>query len=146
MRERAVSDKLAQTEGGCREVWVPTGLVDVVTADEVIEVKHYRLWKAAIGQVLLYHQDLPHLKPRIHLYGDVDAQARATIRRYCQRLGIGLSWEEPGNTPLIDPTPERSPASSSSLAQTLPARTDLWNRGRRASDRPTQSDSNQQRP
>ena len=78
-QESSVRDELAAALQGKTEVQTPAGAADVVTATEVIEVKHYTNWKHAIGQVLAYGTFLPHLTRRIHLFADAGDKAAASI-------------------------------------------------------------------
>ena len=96
INEEAVSDRLASEENGRREIRYLSGRADVVTSDELIEVKHWRQWKSAVGQVLVYSGDA-HLKPRIHLFctlADKDKMASCSrqIERHCHRLGIRVTY------------------------------------------------------
>jgi hypothetical protein len=70
---------LQEKEGGETEVaifdkqsQVLVGLADLITDTEVIEVKHIKNWKHAIGQIFAYWYNLENndeLSPRIHLFG-----------------------------------------------------------------------------
>lgn len=67
-RECSVRDTLASIVGGEPEVRTPSGLIDVLSATEVIEVKHIRGWKHGLGQVIAYQSYYPHLAKRLHLF------------------------------------------------------------------------------
>ncbi|KAG5178589.1 FirrV-1-A34, partial [Tribonema minus] len=67
-RERDVRDELALALAGNIEVQMSAGFADVVTATEVIEIKHWRTWKHALGQVLAYHAFMSDKSKRIHLF------------------------------------------------------------------------------
>lgn len=54
IKEKVVRDALESRIGGMPEVLCPAGSIDLLTINEVIEVKHYREWKNAIGQVMSY--------------------------------------------------------------------------------------------
>ncbi len=68
--EADISDFLAQTRNGEREVATPVGRIDVLTLTEVIEVKRIQLWKHAMGQVLAYSRFYPDHVKKIYLYND----------------------------------------------------------------------------
>lgn len=67
LTERHYRDQLAHKEGGKTEVQVPSGYIDVLTDTDVIEVKFYKGWKEAVGQVLAYGYFRPSHQKRIHL-------------------------------------------------------------------------------
>lgn len=75
-REKECVLNIWEKEGGKREVpifdcqsYLLVGIADLVTQNEIIEVKDIKNWKHAIGQVFAYwrHYDLK-LIPRIHLF------------------------------------------------------------------------------
>jgi hypothetical protein len=45
------------------------GRIDVLTEDEIIEVKKITDWKAALGQILIYSGFYPEHRKLIYLYG-----------------------------------------------------------------------------
>ncbi|KAK3249529.1 hypothetical protein CYMTET_41041 [Cymbomonas tetramitiformis] len=68
--EKHVRDALAKSLNGTTEVAVDAGRVDVVTDDEIIEVKHVVAWKHAYGQVKSYMTCIGARRyGRIHLFG-----------------------------------------------------------------------------
>lgn len=92
--EAVVANKLAQGISGRREVETPSGRIDVLTDNEVIEVKNSSLWKNAVGQVLAYAQHFPLHTPRIHLFGK--PINLADVKHVCATLGITVTaaWEQ----------------------------------------------------
>lgn len=95
--ERRVRDALAMKYPGCRvEVPCSTGVADIVTENEVIEVKRDRQWKSAMGQVLSYTADFPGKTPRVHLFG-TDTDHFLVARVTCERFGVRLTSEEAEN-------------------------------------------------
>ena len=78
---------------GCREVKTPVGNIDVLTASEVIEVKHIKLWKSALGQVLVYGSYHPKLQKRIHLYGKHGHLTLSEIKDHCSNFQVSVTWE-----------------------------------------------------
>jgi hypothetical protein len=89
--ESFYSDKLAKELSGAREVVNPSGLIDVLTDLEVIEVKNADNWPSAVGQVLSYVQHYPMHSPRIHLFGNVKKVDAA--REVCTPIGIKVTCE-----------------------------------------------------
>lgn len=97
-RERDVRDDLALALNGVIEYETPVGFADVVTDTHVIEVKHWRQWKHALGQVLAYHAFASDKKTRIHLFADecdqVAAQSTVTIATgVCAKYDVSVTLE-----------------------------------------------------
>lgn len=91
VREKRVRDSLASMYRGARvEVPCSTGVVDIVTDTEIIEVKRDRMWKAALGQVLAYSMDFPGKSPRVHLFGP-DSSHFGVAAVTCERMGVRLT-------------------------------------------------------
>lgn len=92
--ESRVRDAIASgIEGAVVEVHCSAGVVDVVTPDEIIEVKRAKMWKAAMGQVLAYAVDFPGKKPRVHLFGS-GAENCMLAAVTCERFGVRLTVED----------------------------------------------------
>ncbi|KAK3253409.1 hypothetical protein CYMTET_37408 [Cymbomonas tetramitiformis] len=68
--EKHVRDTVAKSLNGTTEVVADAGRIDVVTDDEIIEVKHVAAWKHAYGQVKSYMTCIgARHYGRIHLFG-----------------------------------------------------------------------------
>lgn len=81
--------RLWQKLGGYREVHVPSGRIDILTFDKIIEVKIKSGYKGAIGQVLAYSFDKPGYLPCLALIGDRDHR----IEKLAKELGIySIFW------------------------------------------------------
>lgn len=68
IRETSVRDKVAELHHGRKEVWTPSGVIDVLTEDEVIEIKYYKNWQRGMGQVLAYGSHYTDRAKRLHLF------------------------------------------------------------------------------
>jgi hypothetical protein len=90
--ESMVQVIMQEREVGEREVETPAGAIDLLTDDEVIEIKHVRNWKDAT-KVLVYQTYFPNRKPRVHLFGGYSPQTRATVEEAFGKLGITVTWE-----------------------------------------------------
>ena len=66
------------------------GFIDLLTEDEIIEIKEGKSWKHAVGQVLMYAIEYPQHKKRIHLF---NIEKNDTIEKYCELYGIVVSYE-----------------------------------------------------
>src|SRR5919199_1701116 len=80
------------------------GRLDLLTDQEVIEVKPAKEWKEALGQVLVYQTYFENEKPRIHLFislKDKESQAflkeeeKEKVEQCCEKLNVKVTWHEP---------------------------------------------------
>ena len=103
--EAAVRDALADSIPGAEtEVMCSSGYVDVVTPDEIIEVKRAQLWKGGLGQVLAYSKDFPGLAPRLHLFGPRCFEHFALAHTTCACFGVSLTTEGGHVPPVVSGT------------------------------------------
>lgn len=91
--EISISNALAKQLCGKREVQTIAGVIDVVTCNEIIEVKDVKRWKQAIGQVLVYGLEFPCHRKRIHLFGDCSESLKAMILDKSLKLGVLATFE-----------------------------------------------------
>ena len=91
--ESTIKNNLAITMDGSTEVLCRFGAIDVLTKDQIIEVKSIDLWKHAIGQILVYGSEYPNLQKRIHLFGIASNQLKQDIVEVCLALGVLASFE-----------------------------------------------------
>ena len=92
-KESDYSNLLALDLGGQREIQTLAGNIDVLTFDEIIEVKDVSMWKHALGQVLVYGYYYPSHKKRIHLYGETQESFLKMIESHCERFRVRVTWE-----------------------------------------------------
>lgn len=93
--EKDVSDFLAETVGGKREVRCQHGIADVVTNDVVWEVKYIKMYKHAVGQALLY-ADCLNLRPAIYLFYFQESELtslRDIINGWCNRNNVAVGYK-----------------------------------------------------
>ncbi len=87
-------DKLAKKLGGETEVKTPDGgRIDILTSSEIIEVKHVKFWRSALGQVISYGYFYPKHQKRIHLFGDKFSVDFRAVENICRARGVRVSWE-----------------------------------------------------
>ncbi len=99
--ERMIQAILQRREGGEREVETPSGFVDLVTDQYVIEIKHVNAWKDGT-KVLVYGFYFPGLKPRVHLFGSYAKSFREKVEEVFTALGITTTWErDPFEHPTV---------------------------------------------
>jgi hypothetical protein len=91
--EKEVRNRLAKHENGQIEVQTPIGFIDVLTVSEIIEVKDFKDWKSAIGQVMTYGVFFPKNKKRIHLFGNIGRTNLEKVAYVCKKLSVRLTYE-----------------------------------------------------
>lgn len=92
--EQDISEALFVPEGSAWQYPTPVGKIDVLTPEEVIEVKSSANWKAAIGQVLAYQAFFPDRRARIHLFGRKLPERHLQVCvRLCRRLHIKITFD-----------------------------------------------------
>lgn len=92
-KESDYSRKLSVSLNGKREISTLAGNIDILTQTEVIEVKTVSMWKAALGQVLVYGTFYPSHKKRIHLYGETQESFLEMVRQCCSKFNVVVTWE-----------------------------------------------------
>jgi hypothetical protein len=90
--EQMIQIALQSREGGEREVETPVGFVDLVTDEEVIEIKHVKDWKDG-AKVLIYAIHFPGRRPRVHLFGGYSGNFRPMVEETFKQLSITVTWE-----------------------------------------------------
>ena len=90
--ERMIQSILQEREGGEREVDTPVGQVDLLTDDQVIEIKHVSDWKEGV-KVSVYAVFFPDREPRLHLFGGYSKDTKAIVEDVCQKLAIAVTRE-----------------------------------------------------
>lgn len=65
------------------------GYIDILTVDEIIEVKEGRLWKHALGQILAYSDAYPEHKKIIWLF---DIEINPDIEKICTKHNVEVRY------------------------------------------------------
>ncbi len=93
--EQDVQNELHSYIGGLREVQIiGVGVIDILTEEELIEVKGSRQWKSALGQVLCYGLHYPDHKKVICLFHNWSTTHETFLRdlkmaqHYCNQFDI----------------------------------------------------------
>lgn len=84
--------KIQDTFGGEKEVTTPVGRIDVLTEDEIIEIKEVSQWKNAVGQILCYATYYPDHQKHIVLFGKCYEHLRIIINTICEKYNIKLTF------------------------------------------------------
>jgi hypothetical protein len=110
-REKDVEQALVSRIGGERQVPTRSGFIDVQTTTTIYEVKDFRKWKAAIGQILVYRRYFPDHKPTIYLFGKAPQELKSLIREHCDELGVDVEWhhEKVKVSGKVEPAPAPIP-------------------------------------
>jgi hypothetical protein len=90
-REKAIVEKLNKTIKGETENFVSNGRIDILTKNEIIEVKVGELYKHTLGQILAYDLYYPNRKKIIYLF-DISkhhlTEAKKLYKKYDVELRI----------------------------------------------------------
>ena len=89
--ERFVRDWLQAKIGGIPEAPSPDGPIDLLTLEEVVEVKAAHNWKDGIGHVLVKAQNYPDRHKCLLLLGEADYDL-AQIQKRCDQFDIQLGF------------------------------------------------------
>lgn len=87
-KEKIIQITLSQVVNGKMEVPCAYGRIDILTDDQIIEVKNVTDWKSAIGQITVYGLLYPRHEKRIHLFGSIRESRRDPIFTAAKELGI----------------------------------------------------------
>ena len=89
-REKEIQAKIREELGGKIEVETEFGFIDILTKDELIEIKIGHDWKCGIGQLLAYGEYYKDHVKRLHLF---DFKYDEKIAKLCEKYNIKLSYE-----------------------------------------------------
>jgi hypothetical protein len=77
-----------------KEVITPVGRIDILTNTELIEIKTWKKWKDALGQVLCYGTYYPSHQKRIHFYGKIiNSEYIDLVKTQCRKHKIIITPE-----------------------------------------------------
>jgi hypothetical protein len=91
--EKAVRDRLHAQLGGKVEAYTRWGLIDLLTATELIEVKIVSHWKDAIGHLIAKSRKYPNHTKRLHLFG-YEEPCLEHIEDVCNDCKIRVTFEQ----------------------------------------------------
>jgi len=106
--EKDVQLRLQSSIGGIAEVKTRGGTIDLLTDDQIIEVKRVKEWKSALGQILIYGKYYPSHQKRIHLFGESKRSHLLTIRKHCADFNVIVTHQTELKTP---PKTKKAPIS-----------------------------------
>jgi hypothetical protein len=93
MRELAYQYLLAEKLSGSVEVETPVGRIDILSAEWIVEVKEFKAWKSALGQVLAYSTLVAERKAAIAVYGrGIDPAKMNLCVQTCSQFSVSV-WE-----------------------------------------------------
>ena len=91
--ERDVRDRLQSQLGGQVEAYTRYGLIDLLTATELIEIKTVDRWKDAVGHILAKAHKYPNHAKRLHLFSS-EEPILETIEQVCTPHDIRVTFEK----------------------------------------------------
>ncbi len=95
--EKNIRNRMSKELGGQIEVETEYGFIDIMTDDEIIEIKEISNWKNAIGQILSYSLNdmCINKKKRIHLFSEkeIDNIQLNNINKITDKYDISLTYE-----------------------------------------------------
>jgi hypothetical protein len=93
--EQKVQKKM-EKKTGFTHMRCPAGIIDLFDPKgcQIIEIKHWKLFKYCIGQLLAYNYFYPKFMLRAHFFGQVPEDGtKLMIINICQSLRIHVTWE-----------------------------------------------------
>ena len=100
--ERDVRDRLQSQLGGQVEAYTRYGLIDLLTATELIEIKTVDRWKDAIGHIIAKAHRYPNHAKRLHLFSS-EEPILETIEQVCTPHDIRVTFEKV-DRPKLNPS------------------------------------------
>ncbi len=91
-KEKEIQLKLQIELDADVEFKTPSGYIDIITDDRIIEIKEYCKWKHAIGQIICYGIHHPQKQKKIILFGSGNIDE--IICNACNKLGIEVQFIE----------------------------------------------------
>ena len=104
--ERDVRDRLQSQLGGQVEAYTRYGLIDLLTATELIEIKTVDRWKDAVGHILAKAHKYPNHAKRLHLFSS-EEPILETIEQVCTPHDIRVTFEKV-DRPKLNPSQAKS--------------------------------------
>ena len=104
--ERDVRDRLQAQLGGQVEAYTRYGLIDLLTATELIEIKTVDRWKDAVGHILAKAHRYPNHAKRLHLFSS-EEPILETIEQVCTPHNIRVTYEKV-DRPKLNPSTAKS--------------------------------------
>ena len=86
-KEKQIQMKLLNKYGGKTEKKVPVGYIDLLTDDYLIEIKSYKKWLHAIGQLIGYGEFYPKKQKMLYLF-DVGDGELSYVKKICKKHDI----------------------------------------------------------
>ena len=101
-KEKEIQKRLHKDLGGEIEVKTEFGYIDLLTKTEIIEIKVYRNWKSGVGQLIVYSEEFPVHRKRLHLF-DIDLVNINKIKTICAKHKIIITYEQPLGSQNLTP-------------------------------------------
>lgn len=92
LKELGINRRLAASMNAVSEYPTPSGNIDLLTSDSLIEVKSGESWKHGIGQLIAYGSHLPDRRLILYLF-DYNGLDLDNVRWVCSRVNIKVMLE-----------------------------------------------------
>lgn len=93
IKEVKIQRKMEKELGGKHQACL-AGVADIVTEKEVIEIKKWKNWKEALGQILAYKLFFPDKSPKVHFFGKFPKhETQMMIFAVFTHYKITVTWE-----------------------------------------------------
>jgi hypothetical protein len=86
--ENSIQSKLYREKKGKIEVNTIYGRIDLLTNDKIFEIKSYKYWKHALGQILVYSIEYPNHQMVLYLYGKEIPKNWSDIVQACNHFNV----------------------------------------------------------
>jgi hypothetical protein len=88
--EKYVEEILQKVLNGKRQVKTEFGIIDLLTDTQIIEIKTFKLWKHALGQILAYGEEYPNHEKVVYLYNSPQDTNFDNIINICANNNVTL--------------------------------------------------------
>ncbi len=89
IKKKSIQKKLRNKYGGEIEVITKAGKIDLLTGKRLIEIKTYKEWKCALGQLIAYSTFYPDHQKCMYLFNVGDNSVKI-IQKICDSEDIEL--------------------------------------------------------
>lgn len=90
MLEKQVQKILVKELKGVPEVVTEFGKIDILTKEKIIEIKEFKGYKSALGQILIYGSVYPNHKKYIYLFDVIDCECIEKIKQLYNKYDVQL--------------------------------------------------------
>ena len=89
IKETNIQLDLHKELGGEINVYTSFGYIQLLTENQIIEIKHRKEWRKGLGNLLLFNEFFPEKKMMLYLY---DIEKDEQIERFCKKYKIIVNY------------------------------------------------------